>query len=176
MNYAKSALSYFTLKRCYKYLLKRLFGSFIVHEDINLDQLEVDLYQGQVKLENIHLQTDKINDILSSLELPFTMVKGTIKRIHLSVPWKHVFSQRCKIYFEGVDIHLAVREDATMDRTDLSQSSEMDERRGAVGGLEQYGTRSFMEAVEESHGQSILLEKRSFIANMGKEIWRFPME
>ncbi|KAF4731533.1 Autophagy- protein 2 A, partial [Perkinsus olseni] len=149
MNYAKSALSYFTLKRCYKYLLKRLFGSFIVHEDINLDQLDVDLYKGQVKLENIHIQAEKINSILSSLNVPLVMVKGTINRIHLSVPWKHVFSQRCKVYFEGVDLHFAMRNEVAMDRSGLSQG-EMD---GPVrpGGPDGHATRSYMEAVEESH-------------------------
>ncbi|KAF4657472.1 Autophagy- protein 2 A, partial [Perkinsus chesapeaki] len=102
----------------------------------------------QLKLKEAAVGDSRLQ-VLSSLNAPFVVVKGTIKKIRLSVPWKHVFSQRCKIYFEGLEIHFAMLNDVgDMAHAPINSPMEASPRHGTPP---EHATRSYMEAVEESH-------------------------
>eukprot|EP00913_Durusdinium_trenchii_P018306 g17199.t1 len=83
------ALASAPLKRFYKYLLKRVIGSFL-KRDIDLDQLEVQLWSGQVQLKGLELDVSSLN----ALGLSCTAANlGCVKMV---VPWRRLVSDHCK--------------------------------------------------------------------------------
>lgn len=85
------------LKRFYKYLLKRVIGSFL-KRDIDLDQLEVQLWSGQVQLKNLELD-------VSALNVPgLRCSKAQLGCVKMLVPWRRLVSDHCKVYFSGLHL------------------------------------------------------------------------
>lgn len=62
------------------------------------DSLQVGLWSGELVLQNLSLKPHA----LAELELPVTVVKGSIRRIHVVVPWNHLGSASVQISIEGV--------------------------------------------------------------------------
>jgi len=100
------AFTYLPLKRFYKYLLKRLVGSFLCH-DIDLEQLEVQLYRGIVQLKALELDVSQFNMAALSAGLCVHFVSGSVGTIKMDIPWRHLLGEPCKIYIDGVDLVLA---------------------------------------------------------------------
>ena len=86
------------LKRFYKYLLKRVIGSFL-KRDIDLDQLEVQLWSGQVQLRSIELDVSSLN-ALPGLRCTAANL-GSVKMV---VPWRRLVSDHCKVYISGLHL------------------------------------------------------------------------
>lgn len=85
------------LKRFYKYLLKRVIGSFL-KRDIDLDQLEVQLWSGQVQLKNLELD-------VSALNVPgLRCSKAQLGCVKMLVPWRRLVSDHCKVYISGLHL------------------------------------------------------------------------
>lgn len=94
------ALASAPLKRFYKYLLKRVIGSFL-KRDIDLDQLEVQLWSGQVQLKGLELDVSSLN----ALGLSCTAANlGCVKMV---VPWRRLVSDHCKVYISGLHLVFA---------------------------------------------------------------------
>ncbi|KAK8853881.1 hypothetical protein M9Y10_016424 [Tritrichomonas musculus] len=69
-------------------------------ETINKNQMEMKLWEGHATFENLIL----LPTALSYHQLPFKIIKGIIKRVHLNFPWKKLDTEACIIEVEDVYI------------------------------------------------------------------------
>ncbi|CAJ1457919.1 unnamed protein product [Effrenium voratum] len=92
------------LKRFYKYLLKRVIGSFL-KRDLDLEQLEVQLYQGLVQLKSLELD-------VTPLQLPAGLrCEAAVACVKMDVPWRRLVSDHCKVYVSGLHLVLTRGQD-----------------------------------------------------------------
>ena len=91
------------------------------------EQLSVSLWAGEVSLESVELQEDVFDQLsllmwrastegnvgraasaeLASLLMPFTVVRGVVRRLRISLPWSALESEPVSVEVEGVDVVLA---------------------------------------------------------------------
>ncbi|KAJ8323200.1 hypothetical protein QVD99_000397 [Batrachochytrium dendrobatidis] len=92
-------------KRLAKYLLKQTIGRFL-SDDVNWDNYDFQLVNGQVTLRNLHLETTTINKAIGDV-LSVQMVSGHIGTLRVVVPWNGFFSEACSMEIEDMSIDLA---------------------------------------------------------------------
>lgn len=80
--------------------LNRFLGSYVENFDAN--QLEVGIWNGDVKLKNCKIK----NDCLDALDLPISIKQGVLGNLTMQVPWSRLKSSPVKI--EINDIYLLV--------------------------------------------------------------------
>ncbi|CAB4397789.1 unnamed protein product [Rhizophagus irregularis] len=78
-------------KRLLKFLLKRALGQFLA-EDIDLD-LDVQLSQGLLRLKELKLNVEVLNDLV--VDLPVVITDGKIGAIVANIPWKNIWNCDC---------------------------------------------------------------------------------
>jgi len=94
MQFCASVLGFVPVKRFYKYLLKRCFGSFLAQE-IDLSDLDVQLFRGIVCLQNLALDPNALN-ALHGFDL--SVVDGKIGKLKMSIPWRNLLHERTKLH------------------------------------------------------------------------------
>mmetsp|Transcript_177739 Transcript_177739/g.569845 ORF Transcript_177739/g.569845 Transcript_177739/m.569845 type:complete len:2489 (-) Transcript_177739:259-7725(-) len=94
------------LKRFYKYVLKRIIGGFLLR-DIDLEQLDVQLYRGIVQLQSLELDVEQFNAPLLGAGVLLNFVSGMIGCIKMDVPWRHLLRDHCKVYVAGLHLVLS---------------------------------------------------------------------
>ncbi|CEM29359.1 unnamed protein product [Vitrella brassicaformis CCMP3155] len=99
------ALSCLPIKRFYKYLLKRVLGTFLRH-DLELDQLDVHLYDGRIELRALELDVFSFNESLSDGNAPVRLIAARVGKLHMEIPWANILQDPCKIYLEDVYVVL----------------------------------------------------------------------
>lgn len=67
-------------------------------DGINSDQLQMSLWNGIAKLENISIKSDA----LTSHHIPLTIKNGKMSLISLEFPWGRLDSQCCQLKFENI--------------------------------------------------------------------------
>ena len=74
--------------------------------------MSTSVWSGNVNLENICLNASNLNND-SSLQLPFSITKGTIRRLSLSVDWKTWYARKhpINIRVSGVVLQCSPREE-----------------------------------------------------------------
>eukprot|EP00439_Symbiodinium_sp_Y106_P049754 s2774_g6.t1 len=93
------------LKRFYKYILKRILGSFL-KQDLDLEQLEVQLYRGTVQLRALELDVAQIDPLLRRHGIALRCVAGAVACVKIDVPWRRLVSDHCKVYVGGLHLVL----------------------------------------------------------------------
>ena len=101
MDFVKTAVSYITFQRFYRYLLKRILSGFI-SPDFSTDQLEIQLFKGEVHLVDAEVDPRKLNELFNEADLPFRVESGTVDRIRIQIPWTNILEDKCKVYISGV--------------------------------------------------------------------------
>lgn len=101
-----SALTTLPLKRFYKYILKRLIGGFLRH-DIDLEQLEVQLFKGIVQLKSLELDVTQFDAALLGRGLVMHFASSMLGCVKMDIPWRHLVSDHCKVYISGLHIVVA---------------------------------------------------------------------
>lgn len=81
--------------------LNKFLGSYVENFDSN--QLEVGIWNGDVKLRNCKIK----KDCLDSLDLPISIDQGILGNLTMQVPWSRLKSSAVKIEIE--DIYLLIR-------------------------------------------------------------------
>ncbi|KAM7252459.1 hypothetical protein ACFE04_024342 [Oxalis oulophora] len=99
---AESLLSSWVLKRGFKFVLKKNLGKLFIGE-IDLDQLQVELTQGTVKLHHLPLNVDYLNSQLGSAS-PVFIKEGSIGHLLVRMPWK---GNGCQVEVDTLEIVLA---------------------------------------------------------------------
>ncbi|KAJ0401786.1 hypothetical protein P43SY_006040 [Pythium insidiosum] len=82
-------------KTC-KHILESQLGKYV--DGLSGDSLQVGLWSGELALHDLSLKPHA----LAELRLPVTVVKGSIRRIHVIVPWNQLGSASVQITIEGV--------------------------------------------------------------------------
>ena len=113
-----SILSFFTVQRLYRFIVKRLLGSYLRKYgsgELRLDQLDVQLLAGEIKLFDLDLDPAALSAHLTSSNLEVT--SATVARVRILIPWRNLFGERCRVYIEGMRI------DSTPLTTSVSRPS-----------------------------------------------------
>ncbi|TMW45383.1 hypothetical protein DOY81_009531 [Sarcophaga bullata] len=92
-------------KTC-RYLLQRYLGQFL-DEKLNLEQLNIELYNGKATIKNVSLRVESLNELLESQGWPFEFTDGQIGLLTVSVPWNALMTNDSSI--EASDVVLCLR-------------------------------------------------------------------
>ncbi|KAJ2083907.1 autophagy- protein 2 [Coemansia sp. RSA 988] len=132
-------------KRLVKFLLRRTVGQFLKTE-LDDDNLDVQLSGGQVRLRNVELSEEALNDAIGSL--PVVVNSGTIGLISVSVPWTQLWTGHCEIQIEDLVIRSRLDDDGVND--DVPEASD-------VISNNDNGERSRMRAGRSNMAESIAM-------------------
>ncbi|KAH8268782.1 hypothetical protein KR018_006644 [Drosophila ironensis] len=91
-------------KMC-RYLLQRYLGQFF-ENNLNLEQLKVDLYNGKAVVENIYLKVDAFNDLFEDQGWAFEVVSGHIGCLTVVVPWNALMTNDSSLEISNLTITL----------------------------------------------------------------------
>ncbi|RDI80750.1 putative arabinogalactan endo-beta-1,4-galactanase A [Venturia inaequalis] len=93
-------------------LLNRFLGMYV--QNFDAKQLNVGIWSGDVKLTNLELR----KEALDQMHLPLNVVEGHVGQITLSIPWSNLRGKPVKVNIEDVFLLAAPREDADFDPED----------------------------------------------------------
>lgn len=96
-------------------ILEAQLGKYV--DGLNSDSLQLGLWSGELVLQNLSLKPHAF----AELELPVTIVRGSVRRIHVVVPWNQLGSASVRVTLEGV--HALVAPNAQLPtRAELRQA------------------------------------------------------
>uniref|UniRef100_A0A2P2KFT1 Autophagy-related protein 2 n=1 Tax=Rhizophora mucronata TaxID=61149 RepID=A0A2P2KFT1_RHIMU len=133
-NIAKSAEAMFSrwaLKRLFKFVLKKKLGQFIFG-DVDLDQLDVQLYEGTIQLNDLALNVDYLNDKLGP-SASVIIKEGSIGSLLVKMPWK---TKGFRVEVDELEIVVApIPKNSSPSREDDSSASHAtkDQMHGDIG-------------------------------------------
>ena len=107
MDFVKSAVSFLTFRRFYRYLLNRVLGGVFI-ADFSVDNLDVELFKGEVQLTDVSINIVKLNSLLLKNSIPIVIESGHVSKLHVKIPWKSIFEDNCKMYLGEVYLKLCV--------------------------------------------------------------------
>jgi len=91
-------------KMC-RYLLQRYLGQFF-ENNLNLEQLKVDLYNGKAVVEDIFLKVNAFNDLFEDQGWAFEVVSGHIGCLTVVVPWNALMTNDSSLEIHNLTITL----------------------------------------------------------------------
>jgi vacuolar protein sorting-associated protein 13A/C len=97
------------------YLLDKYLGDYI--ENLDTKKLKIDLWSGNVVLENLYLKPNALAD----LNLPVTISIGYLQKLVLQVPWKNLYTHPTKATIDG--LYLLV-----IPKTEVEYDAKRDEK------------------------------------------------
>ncbi|CAF2808695.1 unnamed protein product [Rotaria sp. Silwood2] len=83
------------LKKLVRYIINKYLKDYI--EQLDYEKLKLDLKNGHVCLENLHLKPEALTD----LSLPVTVATGCLEKFTLIIPWKNLYSMPTKVQIDG---------------------------------------------------------------------------
>ncbi|OTF77652.1 hypothetical protein BLA29_008204, partial [Euroglyphus maynei] len=93
-----------SIKKCtIKYLIERYLGHFLC-EELDLSQLDIELFNGTASIECIPLNVNTINQELSTI-LPIKFLEGFVNKIEFNVPWSALWTDSCTIQLDGIRLN-----------------------------------------------------------------------
>ena len=107
MDVVRTAISYITFRRFYRYLLKRFLGKLIV-PDFSLEQLDVELYKGVVQLTDAVVNATSLNSWLRGKGIPLLIKSGSVAKLRVRIPWRNILHDNCKLYVSELDLRISV--------------------------------------------------------------------
>ncbi|KAG5925451.1 hypothetical protein E4U42_004279 [Claviceps africana] len=90
-------------------LLNRFLGMYV--ENFDPTQLKVGIWSGDVKLRNLHLR----REALDQLKLPINVVEGHLGELTLVIPWSNLRGAPVKVLIEDVFLLASPKEEAEYD-------------------------------------------------------------
>lgn len=90
-------------------LLNRFLGMYV--KNFNTQQLNVGIWNGDVKLRNLELR----REALDQLHLPVNVVEGHLGSLIMSIPWTNLRGKPVRVNIEDVFLLAAPKEDAEYD-------------------------------------------------------------
>ncbi|OHT12439.1 hypothetical protein TRFO_17707 [Tritrichomonas foetus] len=104
-------------------------------ETIDKSQMAMKLWEGHATFENLVL----LPTALSSHQLPFRIIKGTIKHVRLNFPWKKLNSEACIIEIENVSILVELDPDVLIQSDLQAQQKLIHTENQEVSNEDEYG-------------------------------------
>ncbi|CAF3586652.1 unnamed protein product [Adineta steineri] len=97
------------------YLLDKYLGDYI--ENLDTKKLKIDLWSGNVVLENLYLKPNALAD----LNLPVTISVGYLQKLILQVPWKNLYTHPTKATIDGLFL-------LVVPKTEVAYDAKRDEK------------------------------------------------
>ena len=104
------------LKSLYKFVLKRLIGRYLAHDELDLDQLDVHVRAGKIELCDLKLNANVLNaewfDFWSSssqksgYNAPFRIEKGYIGSVRVTISYAKILTESCTVEFDDIELLL----------------------------------------------------------------------
>ncbi|KAH8417293.1 hypothetical protein KR222_008007 [Zaprionus bogoriensis] len=91
-------------KTC-RYLLQRYLGQFF-ENNLNLEQLKVDLYNGKAVVEDISLKVNALNELFEEQGWAFEVISGHIGCLTVMVPWNALMTNDSSLSISDMTITL----------------------------------------------------------------------
>ncbi|UJR35157.1 hypothetical protein I4U23_027926 [Adineta vaga] len=91
------------------YLLDKYLGDYI--ENLDTKKLKIDLWSGNVVLENLYLKSNALAD----LNLPVTISIGYLQKLTLQVPWKNLYTHPTKATIDGLFLLVVPKTEVEFD-------------------------------------------------------------
>ncbi|KAH8385046.1 hypothetical protein KR093_006195 [Drosophila rubida] len=91
-------------KTC-RYLLQRYLGQFF-ENNLNLEQLKVDLYNGKAVVENISLKVNALNELFEEQGWAFEVISGHVGCLTVMVPWNALMTHDSSLNISDMTITL----------------------------------------------------------------------
>lgn len=92
------------LKAC-RYLLHHYLGD-LLKDNVSLEQLSVDIFNGRGTIENLSLDDEFINHWLKSYSVPVELVSSIIDRITVTIPWSTLLGSSTLFEVHGLNLIL----------------------------------------------------------------------
>jgi vacuolar protein sorting-associated protein 13A/C len=117
-------------------VVNQVLGEYI--SNLQTDQLELGIWDGQVKLQNLRLK----DDIFRKLKIPVDVVDGVVGEINLSIPWSDLARKPLKIGLKDVYVIAALQssdwdpegeeEEVQKEKQERLRKSELDSKKPEV--------------------------------------------
>jgi N-terminal region of Chorein or VPS13 len=89
-------------KRLVSYALTHVLGTFLEHQTFDVENLELELLNGNVSLRNLDLNAAKVNSLL---KLPgIEIVEGRVGQVFLQIPVRDVLSGKISVRLSGIAV------------------------------------------------------------------------
>jgi hypothetical protein len=102
MDYVFNQLTDITLRRLYKFILKRTIGKYL-EDDLLIDQLQVISREGKVKLKNIKFNVAVINEEFFA-DAPVKLVSVKIEELEVHVAYKTLLTESCRFVVSQAEV------------------------------------------------------------------------
>ncbi|PGH11668.1 hypothetical protein AJ80_07035 [Polytolypa hystricis UAMH7299] len=135
-------------------LLNRFLGMYV--KDFDAGQLNVGIWSGDVKLRNLQLR----REALDQLRLPLNVIEGHLGELTLSIPWSNLRGKPVKVDIQDVFLLAAPKEDSNYDPAD-------EKRRQQVIKIEKLESAELLKE-KNTHGmtQEEQLKNQSFMQSL----------
>ncbi|CAF1248487.1 unnamed protein product [Rotaria sordida] len=143
------------------YLIDKFLGDYI--EDLDSKQLKIDLWHGDVVLENLSLKPNA----LANFNLPVTVAVGHLQKLSLHIPWKQLYTHPTKITIDGLYLLLTPKTDIEYD-PEREEQKRYEEKMEEVHKVEQF--RKEIEAYEKN--KTVSKRKDTFMERLQLHILR----
>ncbi|KAJ1404574.1 hypothetical protein B484DRAFT_404722 [Ochromonadaceae sp. CCMP2298] len=105
MDFVLNRLTDLGLRRVYKFLLKRTIGKYL-EDELLIDQLEVVSRDGVVKLRDIRLKVDVLNEEFFK-DLPVKVVSLHVSELQVHISYRTLLTDSCRFVIDCVTVELA---------------------------------------------------------------------
>ncbi|KAG6005238.1 hypothetical protein E4U21_000317 [Claviceps maximensis] len=139
-------------------LLNRFLGMYV--ENFDPTQLKVGIWSGDVKLRNLHLR----REALDQLKLPINVVEGHLGELTLAIPWSNLRGAPVKVLIEDVFLLASPKEEAEYDE-------EEEERRRQRIKMEKLDSAELLkEKSQEGMSQEEQKKNESFTQSLATKV------
>lgn len=116
-----------SLKRVYKYILKKAIGEYLV-EDLTLEQLNVESRCGRITVNDLAFDVEKINSEHLNNSIPFMLKSVHIETLEGQIQYTTILTEGCSLRFNDITIVLVPRTETTSSNAAVSTfSAQTDE-------------------------------------------------
>ncbi|CAJ0589456.1 unnamed protein product [Cylicocyclus nassatus] len=108
-------------KRWCRFMIHRYLGQ-LLEQSLALDQLSVELCAGKLAVNEVKINTQYVNEFLTSLNVPLTLSDGFVGRITIEVPWLSLLSEPSRVKLHQLELTLESKEDVLHNNETLNSS------------------------------------------------------
>ncbi|KAJ3725873.1 hypothetical protein C8R42DRAFT_575547 [Lentinula raphanica] len=106
------SFSYFAVpasiqRRFISFILKRALGHFLKPGQLDVQQIDSQIGSGYVQVNDLHLDNNAINDIISQSGMPLELVDGTAASVTARIPWPNPLTST--LGFSLSSLHITLR-------------------------------------------------------------------
>ncbi|CAF4045257.1 unnamed protein product, partial [Adineta steineri] len=139
------------------FFIDKFLGNYI--EDFDSHQLKINLWDGNITLENVHLKTNALNDF----NVPLEIITGYLEKLKIHIPWKYLYTHPTKIEIDGFFLLVAPKTDVVYD-PEKAEQIEYESKMAEVKKVEQfrYEREQYENSKQTPHHKDTFFERLQF--------------